>query len=174
MASIVFIVFIFHPGKDKIHCFKAVFIATIGTNMPVGFLGLFGPKVYDGWIGEELDYNPQTMRHPREWFLGDGHFGCVPRYYIPPRKDTAANGVGGFSPDQLKVYNILQMIRSPIERIMREYKIPSMFKDTFRGKDTSLQTYFTVWAHAKTRDMYHMSDQIGNRRRGFGAYRHFV
>jgi hypothetical protein len=83
-----------YSGKDRYHCLKAVFVVTIGTNMPVAGCGLFLPKVYDGWLAEELDFNAQFARDPREWFLGDGHFSCTPRYLTSPKNQEANMDTG--------------------------------------------------------------------------------
>lgn len=169
-----------YSGKDRYHCLKAVFVVTIGTNMPVAGCGLFLPKVYDGWLAEELDFNAQFARDPREWFLGDGHFSCAPRYLTPPKKPTwtpAMKTRGDPNPhmsaEQLAVYNILQMIRAPVEPMMEEFKKPGMFKGFYRGCIRNLQTCFAASMHARARDIYIRADAQGNRRRGFGPFSHF-
>ena len=74
---------------------------------------------------------------------------------------------------QLQVYAAVQLMRSPIEPIVAEFKKNRMWKGVFRGTPERMQMWYKFTAHMRIRDMYITHDAGFQRHRMCGPYAHF-
>ena len=165
-------------GKDKMNCFKAMFGITL-TGRPCAYMGLMLPKIYDAWVMRSIDHKYTPL--PHEFRIGDGHFSTVPNCLCPPRKPTWTRGMKSrgepephLSAEQQALHQIIQLIRAPVEPLMKEMKKCGMWGRPFRGAYHNMQTFFEVSVNARALEMYIIADQTGERRRGFGPMAHNI
>ena len=97
----------------------------------------------------------------------------------PPRcapPSLAGQGAGArLTNEQAQVAGVLQLVRAPVEPVMRELKLHSMFAEgrKFRHGYSQLQMWYKTMIHMRARDMYIKHDRGQQRRRLHGPYRHF-
>ena len=109
------------------------------------------------------------LRFPQEIGFGDGHYNTGHNFLIPPRKP---NG-GYFTDEQLEVYSLMQLARSPVEPIMGCFKLHGCFKTKWARSPEALAMWYKVLTHLRIRNMYIKADAGCPRHRGCGPYRHW-